>query len=100
MVLRGTSRRYAYQAQGQAVVVAYTDPTTGQRLLNAIQGRREQRRRLVHHRLEDGVPEVVNNSTVAPPDTTPPTLVSAEVSRGGNETIVLTFERGRDIAGY
>ncbi len=75
-------------AQGQAVVVAYTDPTNTNDF-SAIQDAAGNDAASFTTG-EDGVPAVVNNSTVAPPDTTSPTLVSAEVSLAGTD-VVLTF---------
>ena len=76
LVLRGPSAGTPI-AQGQTVVVTYTDPTSND---DAILQDAAGNDVATFTTGEDGVPAVVNNSTVAPPDTTSPTLVSAEVN--------------------
>ena len=85
LVLRGPSAGTPI-AQGQTVVVTYTDPTSND---DAILPDTAGNDAASFTTGEDGVPAVVNNSTVVA-DTTSPTLVSAEVNATGR-FVSLTF---------
>ena len=75
------------RGMGQAVVVTYTDPTTGDDA-NVVEDAAGNEA-ATFTTGEDGVVAVTNNSAV---DTTAPTLVSATVDAAGDEVVVVLSE--------